>query len=243
VLVLFDGRPLAIKWAAAHVPAIVEAWYPGIEAGPAVADILFGDTNPSGKITATFPRAVGQEPLFYDQLPTGRPAGDIDLSHPPTDGEDKYLSRYIDETNAPLFPFGYGLSYTHFTYGKLQLSQEKISAQKLMHPPTGRLFPPAREIRVGVDLTNSGPVAGVEIAQLYIRDTGGEVEEPVRELKGFQRVALQPGETRHLVFTLGLKELSHYDLEMQRTVEPGRIGVWVGGSSQATQGAEFEITP
>ena len=243
VLVLFDGRPLAIKWAAAHVPAIVEAWYPGIEAGPAVADILFGDTNPSGKITATFPRAVGQEPLFYDQLPTGRPAGDIDLSHPPTDGEDKYLSRYIDETNAPLFPFGYGLSYTHFTYGKLQLSQAKISAQKLMHPPTGRLFPPAREIRVGVDLTNSGPVAGVEIAQLYIRDTGGEVEEPVRELKGFQRVALQPGETRHLVFTLGLKELSHYDLEMQRTVEPGRIGVWVGGSPQATQGAEFEITP
>ena len=113
VLVLFDGRPLAIKWAADHVPAIIEAWYPGIEAGPAVADILFGDANPSGKLTATFPRAVGQEPLFYNQLPTGRPADDIDLTHPPT-GEDKYFSRYIDETNAPLFPFGYGLSYTTF---------------------------------------------------------------------------------------------------------------------------------
>jgi beta-glucosidase len=243
VLVLFDGRPLAIKWAAAHVPAIVEAWYPGIEAGPAVADILFGDANPSGKITATFPRAVGQEPLFYNQLPTGRPAGDIDLTHPPTDGEDKYLSRYIDETNAPLFPFGYGLSYTRFSYGKLRLSQTQISAQKLMHPPSGRLFPPAKEIRVDVDLKNTGSVPGTEIAQLYIRHTGGDVEEPVRELKGFQRVTLQPGETRSLEFTLGRDELSHYDLDMKRTVEPNKVDVWVGGSSQATEGAEFEITP
>jgi beta-glucosidase len=243
VLVLFDGRPLAVKWAAAHVPAIVEAWYPGIEAGRAVADILFGDTNPSGKISATFPRAVGQEPLFYDQLPTGRPAGDVDLSHPPTDGENKYLSRYIDETNAPLFPFGYGLSYTTFSYGKPSLSLDKISAQKLMHPPSGRLFPPPKEIRVGVDVTNTGPVAGTEIAQLYIRDTGGEVEEPVRELKGFQRVALKPGETRRLEFTLGRDELAHYDLDMQKTVEPAKIQVWVGGSSQAKQGAQFEITP
>jgi beta-glucosidase len=242
VLVLFDGRPLALKWAAANVPAIVEAWYPGIEAGPAVADVLFGDTNPSGKITATFPRAVGQEPLFYDQLPTGRPAGDIDLTHPPT-GPDKYFSRYIDETNAPLFPFGYGLSYTQFSYGKLQLTPQKISAQKLMHPPTGRLFPPAKEIRVGVDLTNTGKVAGTEIAQLYIRDTGGEVEEPVRELKGFQRVTLKPGETRHLVFTLGREELAHYNLDMEKTVEPGTIHVWVGGSSLASEGADFDITP
>jgi beta-glucosidase len=242
VLVLFTGRPLALKWAAMHVPAIVEAWYPGIEAGNAVGDVLFGDTNPSGRITATFPRAVGQEPIFYNQLPTGRPALDVDLDHPPTSGAEKYFSRYIDETNAPLFPFGYGLSYTQFAYGPLELSQSKISAQKLIHPPTGRLFPPAKEVRVGVDLKNTGSVAGVEVAQLYIRATGGTVEEPVRELKGFQRVSLKPGETKRLVFTLGRDELSHYDVTMQRTVEPGEISVWVGGSSLATQTATFEIT-
>jgi beta-glucosidase len=242
VLVLFTGRPLALKWAAAHVPAIVEAWYPGIEAGDAVGDILFGDMNPSGRLTATFPRAVGQEPIFYNQLPTGRPALDVDLDHPPASGAEKYFSRYIDEENAPLFPFGYGLSYTQFSYGPLQLSQAKISAQKLIHPPTGRLFPPAKDVRVGVDLKNTGSVAGVEVAQLYIRATGGTVEEPVRELKGFERVALQPGETKHLEFTLGRDELSHYDVNLKRTIEPGQIDVWVGGSSLATQTASFEIT-
>jgi len=242
VLVLFDGRPLALKWAAANVPAIVEAWYPGIEAGHAVADILFGDVNPSGKITATFPRAVGQEPLFYNQLPTGRPATALDLSHPPV-GEYKYFSRYIDETNAPLFPFGHGLSYTKFTYGPLQLSQQKISAHQWVHPPRGRLFPPSREVRVDVDLKNTGSVAGVEIAQLYIRVTGWTIEEPVRELRGFQRVSLKPGETQHLTFTLGRDDISHYDLSMQKTIEPGDVQVWVGGSSDATQEAEFQITP
>ena len=242
VLVLFDGRPLALKWAAANVPAMVEAWYPGMEAGHAVADILFGDTNPSGKLTATFPRAVGQEPLFYNQLPTGRPATALDLSHPPV-GEYKYFSRYIDETNAPLFPFGHGLSYTKFTYGPVHLSRDKLSAGKLMHPPQGHLFPPPKEVRVNVDLKNAGNRAGVEIAQLYLRVTGGTVEEPVRELKGFQRVALQPGETRHLEFTLGRDELSHYDLDMQRTIEPGLVQVWVGGSSEAAQEAEFQIVP
>ena len=123
----------------------------------------------------------------------------------------------------------------------MSVSQSKISAQKLLHPPTGRLFPPAKEVRVGVDLKNTGKVAGTEIAQLYIRTTGGTVEEPVRELKGFQRVTLQPGETRHLDFTLGRDELQHYDVNMQRTIEPGQISVWVGGSSLATQTAGFEI--
>jgi beta-glucosidase len=241
ILVLFDGRPLAIKWAAAHVPAILEAWYPGIEAGPAVADILFGDVNPSGKLPATFPRAVGQEPLFYNQLPTGRPADDIDLTHPPT-GEDKYFSRYIDETNAPLYPFGYGLSYTNFTYSKVTLSQSRISTDDLTHPKQSHLFSPPKDIRVFVDVKNTGPVAGTEIAQLYIRNTGGSVEEPVRELKGFQRLTLQPGESRHLEFTLGFDELSYYNLEMTRVIEPTEYQVWVGGSSGATQGAQFEVT-
>jgi beta-glucosidase len=241
VLILFDGRPLAIKWAAEHVPAILEAWYPGIEAGPAVADVLFGDVNPSGKLPATFPRAVGQEPLFYNQLPTGRPAIDIDLSHPPT-GADKYYSRYIDEMNAPLYPFGFGLSYTTFAYSAVKLSQTHIPLDDLLHPKEGRFFAPASSIKVIATVTNTGPVEGTEIAQLYIRNTGGSVEEPVRELKGFERVTLQPGESRQLQFTLGFNELSYYNLEMQRIIEPTDYQVWVGGSSGATQSARFEVT-
>jgi len=184
---------------------------------------------------------VGQEPLFYNQLPTGRPADDIDLTHPPT-GEDKYFSRYIDETNAPLFPFGHGLSYTRFSYSKVTLSQTTISSATLTHPPKGRLFAPPGEIRVSVEVKNIGPVAGVEIVQLYIRNTGGSVEEPVRELKGFQRVALNPGESRRLEFTLGFDELSYYNLDMERVIEPTEYQVWVGGSSQAGAGAQFEVT-
>ena len=241
VLVLFDGRPLAIKWAAKNVPAIVEAWYPGIEAGPAVADILFGDTNPSGKLTATFPRAVGQEPLFYNQLPTGRPADDIDLTHPPT-GADKYFSRYIDETNAPLFPFGYGLSFTTFEYSDLKLSLTQISSEAITHPAPSHFFPPARDIQVTAQVKNSGPVPGTEIAQLYIRNTGGSVEEPVRELRGFQRVTLKPGESKQVEFTLGFDELSYYNLDMERVIEPTEYQVWVGGSSEAMLGSKFEVT-
>ncbi len=243
VLILFDGRPLAIKWAAVHVPAILEAWSPGIEAGPAVADILFGDTNPSGKLPATFPLSVGQEPIFYNQLPTGRPvADDIDLSHPPTNNEDKYLSRYIDETNAPLYPFGFGLSYTTFTYSKVKLSQASISSEAMEHPKMGHFFSPPRDITVTAEVKNTGPVAGAEVAQLYIRNTGGSVEEPVRELKGFERVTLRPGETKQLEFALGFDDLSYYNFEMTRVIEPTEYQVWVGGSSEATQGAQFEVT-
>jgi beta-glucosidase len=241
ILVLFDGRPLAIKWAADHVPAIVEAWYPGIEAGPAVANVLFGDVNPSGKLPATFPRAVGQEPLFYNQLPTGRPADDIDLTHPPT-GQDKYLSRYIDETNAPLYPFGFGLSYTNFSYSNVKLSQNSIPYDDLVHPKHGHFFNPASDIVVTAQVKNTGSVPGTEVAQLYIRNTGGSVEEPVRELKGFQRVTLKPGESRQIQFKLSFNELSYYNLEMTRVIEPTEYQVWVGGDSEAAQGAQFEVT-
>ena len=242
VLVLFDGRPLAIKWAAENVPAIVEAWYPGIEAGNAVAGVLFGEVNPSGKLTATFPRAVGQEPLFYNQLPTGRPADDIDLTHPPT-GQDKYFSRYIDETNAPLYSFGHGLSYTTFTYSQLKLSQDSISVDALSAPPASRrFFAPVRKIGVSVMVKNTGRVAGTEVVQLYIRNIGGSVEEPVRELRGFQRVTLKPGESRVLTFSLGFRELSYFNLDMERVVEPTEYDVWVGGSSDATLGTQFEVT-
>ena len=243
VLVLFDGRPLAIKWAAQHVPAILEAWYPGIEAGPAVADLLFGDANPCGKLTTTFPRAVGQEPLFYNQLPTGRPAEDVDLSHPPTGAEDKYLSRYIDETNAPLYPFGFGLSYTHFAYANVALSTPSISSEQLIGGGERSFFSGPAEVHVTADVKNTGTVPGVEVAQLYIRNTGGSVEEPVRELKGFKRVTLAPGESKRVDFTLGFDELSYYNLDMDRVVEPTEYQVWVGGSSEASAGAEFEVTP
>jgi len=242
VLVLFDGRPLAIKWAALHVPAILEAWYPGIEAGPAVADVLFGNVNPSGKLPASFPRAVGQEPLFYNQLPTGRPADLVDLTHPPIGSADKYFSRYIDETNAALFPFGFGLSYTQFTYSNLTLKPSTISLATLQ-PVKEALFTPAPAVHVSFTVKNTGPVAGVEIVQLYLRNIGGSVEEPVRELKGFQRVSLKPGESKQIEFTLDYSELSYYDLDMKRVIEPTDYQVWVGGSSGATLGSQFEVTP
>jgi beta-glucosidase len=239
VLVLFDGRPLAITWAAAHVPAIMEAWYPGVEAGPAVADLLFGDANPSGKLPATFPRAVGQEPIFYNQLPTGRPAEDVDLTHPPT-GDDKYFSRYIDETNAPLYPFGFGLSYTQFHYSPVKLSLTEVSAAELQHPKSK--YQPVR-IVVSADVKNTGPVEGVEIAQLYVRNTGGSVEEPVRELKGFQRLDLKPGQIAHVEFSLGFDDLCYYNLDMARVIEPTEYQVWIGGNSNAANGAKFEVNP
>jgi beta-glucosidase len=240
VLVLFDGRPLAIRWAADHVPAILEAWYPGIEAGPAVADVLFGDVNPSAKLTVSFPRAVGQEPLYYNQLPTGRPADQIDLTHPPA-GADKYYSRYIDETNAPLFPFGFGLSYTQFAYSGLKVEPSAISLAAFS--AKGGLFAPTPAVRVNVNVKNTGPVSGVEIVQLYLRNTGGSMEEPVRELKGFQRVQLDPGRSKQITFSVGFSELSHYDFEMKRIIEPSEYHVWVGGSSGAPLDAQFEVTP
>jgi len=233
VLVLFSGRPLAFKWAADHVPAILEAWYPGIEAGPAVAQVLFGDINPSGKLPVSFPRSVGQEPLFYNQLPTGRPADQIDLSQPPV-GAAKYFSRYIDESNAPLYPFGFGLSYTQFAYSKLKLSQPSISVADLQA---------SHKISVSVEIKNTGASEGLEIAQLYTRNTGGSIEEPVRELKGFQRIELRPGQTQQIEFSLGFEDLSYYDLTMNRIIEPTDYEVWVGGSSGATLGMQFEVTP
>jgi beta-glucosidase len=233
VLVLFSGRPLAFKWAADHVPAILEAWYPGIEAGPAVSEVLFGDVNPSGKLPVSFPRSVGQEPLFYNQLPTGRPADQVDLSQPPV-GAAKYFSRYIDESNAPLYPFGFGLSYTQFAYSKLKLSQPSISVADLQA---------GHKISVKVEIKNTGALEGKEIAQLYTRNTGGSIEEPVRELKGFQHISLKPGQTQEIEFSLGFEDLSYYDLSMHRVVEPTDYEIWVGGSSGATLGMQFEVTP
>ena len=233
VLVVLAGRPFALKWAAAHVPAILEAWSPGIEAGPSVADVLFGSVNPSGKLPASFPRAVGQEPLYYAQLPTGMPAQG-DLSHMPRNGEEKLVSRYIDEQNSALFPFGWGLSYTTFSFSKPTVSRPVVPVNEILddHKPV---------TMVGVDVTNTGRVAGTEVVQLYIRDAVASVEQPVRELEGFARVALAPGQTRHVEFPLGFNELNFYNVELKQTVEPTTYDIWVGGSSLATAETEFKV--
>ena len=233
ILVVLAGRPLELKWAAEHVPAILEAWSPGLEAGPAVADVLFGDVNPSGKLPASFPRAVGQEPLYYAQMPTGRPAH-VDLTHMPSNAAEKFVSRYVDEQNSALFPFGWGLSYTRFHYAQPTLSRTEAPLQDVLSNRT-----PATT--VGVDVTNTGSVAGTEVVQLYLRNTEASVEQPVRELKGFARVELAPGETKHLAFPLGFDELSFYNVDAKRTVEATTYNIWVGGSSLAEAEADFKI--
>ncbi|MDE3187331.1 MAG: beta-glucosidase BglX [Acidobacteriota bacterium] len=233
ILVVLAGRPLEIKWAAQHVPAILQAWSPGIAAGPAVADVLFGDVNPSGKLPVSMPRAVGQEPLYYAQLPTGRPAHG-DLSHMPANPQEKFISRYVDEENSALFPFGWGLSYTRFHYAKPTLSRAEVPVGEVLasHEPV---------TTVGVDVTNTGSVPGTEVVQLYIRNTVASVEQPVRELKGFARVALNPGETKHVTFPLGFDELSFYNAQVRRTVEPTTYDIWVGGSSLATAETSLKV--
>jgi beta-glucosidase len=234
ILVVAAGRPLEIKWAANHVPAILEAWSPGFEAGHAITDILFGDVNPSGKLPASLPRAVGQEPLYYAQMPTGRPAHG-DLSHMPTNSIEKFESRYVDEENSALFPFGWGLSYTRFSYSKPTVSRSTVPVKEVMS--SGR----EPVLKVGVDVTNTGSVAGSEVVQLYLRNTNTSVEQPLRELKGFTRVTLNPGETRHVEFPLTFDELSFYNVDLKPVVEPTPYKLWVGGSSLATAEASFQL--
>ena len=207
VVVLMNGRPLSINWIAENTPAILETWFAGTEGGNAIADVLFGDVNPGGHLPVTFPRAVGQEPLYYNHMNTGRPP----------DANNKYTSKYLDVSWTPLFPFGYGLSYTEFQLSNLQLSEERIR-------PDGRLT-------VSFDVTNTGRRAGDEVVQLYIRDVAASVTRPVRELKGFERVTLRPGEKRRVQFTLTPAELGFYNREMRFVVEPGEFKVMVGTSS------------
>jgi beta-glucosidase len=229
VLVLFNGRPAAIPWAAAHVPAILEAWFPGVEAGSALVSILDGEVNPSGKLPVEFPYSVGQEPLYLAQLPTGRPTGDTDLTHPPTSIAEKYISRYIDSPNAPVFPFGWGLSYAQFAY----------TNAKIEH--TGGTSKDVGEITIGIDVKNVSKVAGTEVAQLYLHDTVASVPQPVRQLKGFHRLTLQPGESQHIEFKLGFDELAFYNIDVKRVVEPGTFDVYVGGSSEAPKAGSFTV--
>ncbi len=237
VLVVFSGRPLVLDWEAAHVPAIVEAWFLGDEVGPALTGVLFGDVNPSGRVPISFPRAVGQEPLYYAQLPTGRPADGRDLV--PSDGAKgtKFFSRYLDVRNDALFPFGYGMSYTNFAYSDVTVSAATIPLAKANGADhTSPL------VKVTATLRNTGSRAGAEVAQLYVNNNGASVSQPVRLLKGFQRVTLQPGESKQITFNLGFEELSFYNAESEQVIEPTHYRLWVGGSSLASQSAMFEVT-
>lgn len=233
VLIVFSGRPLTLSWAADHVPAILQAWFPGVQAGPALVRVLFGDVNPSGKLTVSIPRAVGQEPLYYDALNTGRPADGVDLTHPPTDKGEKYHTRYVDEQNNPLFPFGYGLSYTTFSYSPLELSASKLSADTLNRA--------AEALHVSTTVRNSGTRSGDEVVELYLRIRGASVALPVRELKGFRRIALTPGESERVDFTIGRNELAFWNIDMEHLVEPASVTVWIGPNSAEGQSADFVI--
>jgi beta-glucosidase len=234
ILVVMAGRPLELKWAAAHVPAILEAWSPGIEGGPAIADVLFGDVNPSAKLPSSFPRSVGQEPLYYAQLPTGRPAHG-DLSHFPQNAAEKFVSRYMDEDNSALFPFGWGLSYTRFSYSQPTISRSKVPVAEV----EASLATPV--VTIGIDVKNTGSVAGTEVVQLYIRNTDSSVEQPVRELKGFKRIALAPGQREHIEFPLGFDELHFINAESKPAVEPTKYTIWIGGSSLATAETSLQL--
>ncbi len=241
VVVLFNGHPLALTSVAARAAGIVEAWYPGEEAGPALANLLYGDANFSAHATVSFPRSVGQEPLYYAQLPTGRPVPPgVDLTQPPANSDTKYLSRYIDEQNSALYPFGYGLSYSTFTYSQPTISVPSMTIGRLA---TRYGQPTDERLIISTDVTNTSKVAGVAVPQLYMRVTGAQLEQPVRLLRGYDRIQLAPGETKHIEFKLGFDELAIYGTRLQPTLEPSRYDFYVGGDSTATGHVEFKMEP
>lgn len=218
VLVLENGRPLDLRWPAEHVPAILESWYPGTEGGNAVADVLFGDVNPGGKLPVSWPRVAGAAPLYYNH----------NLTHDPED-RPTFTSRYWDINSKPLYPFGYGLSYTSFKFANLKISENNISTDG--------------SSEVTVDVTNSGSVAGDVVAQIYIHQRYGSASRPVRELKGFQRITLRPGESKRVAFKLGKEELQFWSPHTKRwAVEASTFDVWVGEDSTATLHAELTVS-
>lgn len=221
ILVLFDGRPLVISEENDKVDTILNVWFPGSEAGLSIADVLFGDENPSGKLTTTFPRNVGQIPIYYSHKNTGRPLSNKEGKFV------KFLSNYIDERNEPLFPFGYGLSYTNFDYGKITLSSNKINANE--------------KIVASVTIKNTGNFDGKEIVQLYIRDLVGSVTRPVKELKGFQKINIKKGETITATFSISVEDLKFYNSDLKFVAENGKFEVFVGTNSDTQNKSEFEL--
>jgi beta-glucosidase len=219
VLVLFTGRPLVLTWEEENIPAILNVWFGGSEAGDAIADVLFGDVNPSGKLSTTFPQNVGQVPIYYAHKNTGRP-----LSGP---WFQKFQSNYLDVSNEPLYPFGFGLSYTQFGYDEIKLSATEMASSD--------------SLQVSIDVTNQGKRDGSEVVQLYIRDLVGSVTRPVKELKKFQKINLKAGETKTVKFMLDVDDLSFYNSELKFGAEPGKFQVFVGGNSRDVKQAEFSL--
>ncbi|MEO9851872.1 MAG: beta-glucosidase BglX [Reichenbachiella sp.] len=217
VLILMSGRPLTIENLSQKVPAILNTWHLGTKGGSAIADVLFGDYNPSGKLVMTFPRNVGQIPIYYNMKNTGRPFK----------AKDKYTSKYLDVANDPLYPFGYGLSYTAFEYSDLSLSQSTMRLDE--------------DLNISVGVTNTGSRAGEEVVQLYIRDLVGNVTRPVKELKGFKKISLEPGQTQLVEFTISAEDLKFYNQDMSFKAEPGDFLLYVGGSSDADLSGKFEL--
>jgi beta-glucosidase len=220
VIVLFNGRPLVIPELDSIAPALLETWFGGTQAGNGIADVLFGDYNPSGKLTMTFPRSLGQIPIFYNAKNTGRP---VDPSHP----AEKYKSRYLDTPNSPLYPFGYGLSYTTFRYSPIRLIKSALEHND--------------NLVATIDITNTGHYDGEETAQLYIHDVVGDVTRPVKELKGFQKVLIRKGETKTISFTLPTSELSYYHQDMSCTWDAGAFELYIGTNSEDYQTCKFEV--
>lgn len=218
VMVLFNGRPMTITWEEENMDAILDVWHTGIEAGNAIADVLFGEVNPSGKLTASFPVHVGQIPVYHSMLKTGRP--DTLANH------QKFRSNYLDIPNAPLYPFGYGLSYTTFEYKNLKISGSQMSY--------------GSALEVSVEVTNTGKRAGKEVVQMYLRDVVGSISRPVKELKGFEKISLAPGETKTVKFTIKEELLKFYNAELKWVVEPGKFEAMVGPNSRDVEVVSFE---
>jgi len=219
VLVLYTGRPLTINWESKNVPAILNVWFGGTQGGNAVADVVFGDVNPSGKLPVTFPQSVGQIPLYYNHKNTGRPLD--------KEWFQKYRSNYLDIPNEPLFPFGFGLSYTHFKYSDLTLSKTKMSEKDT--------------ITITVQVENTGNFDGKEVVQLYLRDLVGSISRPVLELKDFKKVEVKKGEKIKVVFEIDIQDLKFYNNDLQFVAEPGMFEVFVGTNSIDTLKSEFEL--
>jgi beta-glucosidase len=217
VAVLMNGRPLTINWLDENLPAILETWFLGTTAGDAIADVLFGDYNPSGKLPMTFPRTVGQIPIHYDMENTGRPF----------DADNKYTSKYLDVANEPLYVFGHGLSYTTFDYSPVSLSENTMDSN-------GR-------IDATVTVTNTGDHSGEEVVQYYLHDKVASVAPPIKQLKGFHKIHLEPGESKEVVFTITNNDLKFYRQDMSYGSEPGEFMILIGGNSRDTQNAEFQL--
>lgn len=207
VLVVMSGRPLTIEWEKENADAILQVWFAGIEAGNAIADVIFGKYNPSGKLPMTFPRNVGQIPIYYNHLPTGRPFSE----------NSKFTTQYLDVSNEPLFPFGFGLSYTHFEY-KISQNATAMDAQN--------------GITLTAEITNTGAYDGEEVAQLYIHQKTGKISRPVKELKGFKKVMIKKGETVKVEFTLTVDDLKYYHPDLNYTYDPGEVEFFIGTSSE-----------